>query len=314
MAGASDGDASDLRKIIGMGADMWRKYAAEFLGTILLVFFGAGAATLVLGYKLFGTSLASGMVVVGLAFGLIYAALVFVAGPISGGHVNPAVTLGALLSGRIGIIDAVGYWIAQLAGGLGGALLLLWLMRTSPYYSKSRIGLGANGYGAQSILHISAGGAFLVEVLLTTAFVLVVLSLTREDASVAVSGMGIGVALALVNMIGLPFDGASVNPARSFGPAVVAGGAAFSQLWVFLLAPLVGALVAAILNFGVHPLPEGFGVPWLRRRHGAQQTAADGETRPGGPGTEKAASEQAEDDTQPDRGDTAGPDERGRQS
>jgi aquaporin Z len=127
---------------------MGRKYAAEFLGTILLVFFGAGVATLVLGYKLFGTSLAAGIVAVSLAFGLIYAALVYVVGPISGGHVNPAVTLGALLSGRIGIVDAVGYWVAQLAGGLVGALLLLWMMRSSPLYSTSRIGLGANGYGA----------------------------------------------------------------------------------------------------------------------------------------------------------------------
>jgi aquaporin Z len=314
MASASDGDASDLRETVDTGADMGRKYVAEFLGTILLVFFGAGMATLVLGYRLFGTSLAAGIVAVSLAFGLIYAALVYVVGPISGGHVNPAVTFGALLSRRIGIIDAVGYWIAQLAGGLVGALLLLWLMRTSPFYSKSRIGLGANGYGAQSILHISAGGAFLVEVLLTTAFVLVVLSLTREKTSVAVSGMGIGVALALANLIGIPFDGASVNPARSFGPAVVAGGAAFSQLWVFLLAPLVGALFAAILQFGVYSLPEGFGLPGLRRHHGAQQTATGGETRPGGPAPEVAGSEQAEDRAQPDRSDTSGPDERGSNS
>jgi aquaporin Z len=281
---------------------------------MLLVFFGAGAATLVLGFRLFGTSLAVGMVAVGLAFGLVYAALAYVASPISGGHVNPAVTFGALLSRRIGIIDAVGYWIAQLAGGLVGALLLLWLMRTSPFYSKSRIGLGANGYGAQSILHVSAGGAFLAEVLLTTAFVLVVLSVTREDAGAAVSGVGIGVALALANMIGVPFDGASVNPARSFGPAVVAGGVAFSQLWVFLLAPLVGGLLAAILYFGVHPPPEGFALPGLRRHRGAQETAAAPETRAGGPKAEVAGSDQAEDDARPERSDTAGPDEHGSDS
>jgi aquaporin Z len=244
---------------------MGRKYAAEFLGTILLVFFGAGVATLVLGFQLFGSSLAAGIVAVALAFGLIYAALVYVVGPISGGHVNPAVTFGALLSGRIGIVEAVGYWVAQLAGGLVGALLLFWVVRASPYYSKSRIGLGANEYGASSILHVGAGGAFLVEVILTTAFVLVVLSLTREDASTAVSGMGIGVALALANLIGIPFDGASVNPARSFGPAVVVGGAALSQLWVFLLAPLVGAIFAAIVHFAVYPLPEGFALPGLQR-------------------------------------------------
>ncbi len=236
---------------------MWRKYTAEFLGTILLVFFGAGAAALMLGYRLFGSSLAAGIVAVALTFGLIYAALVYVIGPISGGHVNPAVTFGAFISRRIGVIELVGYWAAQLAGGIVGALLLLWMMRTSPLYSKARIGLGANGYGANSILHVSAGGAFLVEVLLTTFFVLVVLSLTRDEASVAVSGMGIGIALALANMIGISFDGASVNPARSLGPAVVTGGSALSQVWVFLIAPLVGAALAAVLHFLVHPVPSG---------------------------------------------------------
>ena len=247
---------------------MGRKYAAEFLGTILLVFFGAGTATLVLGYKIFGSSLAAGVVAVALAFGLIYAALVYVIGPISGGHVNPAVTLGAYISRRMGLIEAVGYWVAQLAGGIVGALLLWWMMRTSPFYTKSRIGLGANGYGASSLLHISGGGAFLVEVILTTFFVLVVLSLTRDEASVAVSGLGIGIALALVNLIGIPFDGASVNPARSFGPAVVTGGTALSQVWVFLVAPLVGAALAALLHFIVHPLPAGL----VGRRKPAEST------------------------------------------
>jgi aquaporin Z len=293
---------------------MARKYWAEFLGTILLVFFGAGAAALFLGYQLFGGSLAAGILSVSLTFGLIYAALVYVAGPISGGHVNPAVTLGALLSGRIGVVTAVGYWVAQLAGGLVGALLLLWMMRTSPFYSRSRIGLGANGYGAQSILHIGAGGAFLVEVLLTTAFVLVVLSLTRAEASVAVSGIGIGVALALANLIGIPFDGASVNPARSFGPAVLVGGAALSQLWVFLVAPLVGAVLAAVLHFALYPLPEGFALPGLQRHRSAEQGAETGQMRPGGPQAELADPEQAESHPQPDRTDDTGPEGRGSNS
>jgi aquaporin Z len=251
---------------------MGRKYAAEFVGTLLLVFFGAGAAALVFGYRLYGDSLAAGVVMVALAFGLIYAALVYVTGPISGGHVNPAVTFGALLSRRIGPVEAVGYWIAQLAGGIIGALLLLWMMGGSPYYSKASIGLGANGYGAQSLLHVSAGSAFLVEVLLTTAFVLVVLSLTREEASIAVSGMGIGITLALVNLVGIPFDGASINPARSFGPAVVVGGTALSQVWVFLIAPMVGAIFATIFHYLLHPLPTGIRIPGMR----GVRTAAEG--------------------------------------
>jgi aquaporin Z len=259
------------------GGEMGRKYAAEFVGTLLLVFFGAGAAALIFGYGLYGSSYAAGVVAVALAFGLIYAALVYVTGPISGGHVNPAVTLGALLSRRMGPVEAVGYWIAQLAGGIVGALLLLWMMRSSPHYSKSTVGLGANGYGASSLLHVDAGGAFLVEVLLTTTFVLVVLSLTREEASIAVSGIGIGITLALVNLIGIPFDGASVNPARSFGPAVVVGGTALSQVWVFLLAPLVGALFAAILHYVIHPLPTGLRLPGMHsaRAEGTEAESAE---------------------------------------
>ncbi len=251
---------------------MGRKFAAEFLGTVLLVFFGAGVATLVLGYRIFGSSLAAGIIAISLAFGLIYASLVYVIGPISGGHVNPAVTFGAYISRRMGLIEAVGYWVAQLAGGVVGALLLFWMMRTSPFYTKSKTGLGANGYGANSILHISGGGAFLVEVILTTFFVLVVLSLTREEASVAVSGLGIGIALALANLIGVAFDGASVNPARSLGPAVVTGGAALSQVWVFLVAPMVGAVLAALLHFLVHPMRAGL--------IGGRKPAADTATEP----------------------------------
>lgn len=234
---------------------MARKFAAELVGTALLVLFGVGVATLVLGFRIFGSSFAAGLIAVALAFGLVYAALVYVVGPISGGHVNPAVTFGAYLARRITTVELLGYWVAQLIGAILGTLLLWLMFSTSPFYSKSRIGLGANGYGASSLLRVSMGGAFLVEVVLTGAFVLVVLSLTREGASVAVSGMGIGIALALANLIGIPFDGASVNPARSFGPAIITGGPALSQLWLFLVAPLVGSLLAAGFHMTFHPLP-----------------------------------------------------------
>jgi len=249
---------------------MARKYAAEFVGTMFLVFFGAGVAALVLGYRIFGSSLIAGVVAVALAFGLTLAALVYVIGPISGAHVNPAVTLGAYIARRMTLIEAAGYWVAQLAGGIVGALLLWWMMQTSAFYAKPKIGLGANGYGANSILHVGGGGAFLVEVILTTFFVLVVLSLTREAASVAVSGLGIGVALAVVVLIGVPFDGTSVNPARSLGPAVVTGGAALSQVWVFLVAPLAGGVLAALLHELVYPAPAGL----LGRRPTTQAAGA----------------------------------------
>jgi len=254
---------------------MTRKFAVEFLGTIILVFFGVGVAALVLGYRIFGSSLAAGIVAIALAFGLAYAALAYVIGPISGGHVNPAVTLGAYIAKRITLIEAAGYWLAQLAGGIVGALLLWWVMRSSPFYVKPKIGLGANGYGASSILHASGGGAFLVEVILTAVFVLVVLSLTREKTSVAVSGLGIGIALALVNLIGIPFDGTSVNPARSLGPAIVTGGSALSQVWVFLVAPMAGAVLAAGLHLLVYPPPAGLLRHKPKTEAGATQPADD---------------------------------------
>lgn len=228
-----------------------RRYVAELIGTGLLVFFGAGAATINFGFMAFGSSVAAGILLTGLVFGLVLLGLVAVIGPISSCHVNPAVSLGAFLTKRIGLVDLIGYWIAQLAGGLLGALLLLWVMHSSPLYSKAKIGLGANGYGKLSLLHSSGGGAFLIEVVLTAVFVLVVLAATRKEASAPLAGVVVGLALALVNITGIPIDGASVNPARSFGPAVIVGGTALSQLWLFLIAPLVGAVfgVAVYLLF-----------------------------------------------------------------
>jgi aquaporin Z len=233
---------------------MARKYAAEFLGTALLVLFGAGMATLVFGFRIFGGDVASGILAVALAFGLILTLLVYVLGPISGCHLNPAVTLGAFLTKRISAADLAGYWVSQLVGAIVGAVLLLWMLSASPFYSKSKNGLGANGFGPNSLLHIGAGGAFLVEVVLTTVFVYAVLSFTRKQASAAVQGVGIGVALAIVNLLGIAFDGTSVNPARSFGPAILSGGLPLSQLWLFLIAPLVGAVLAAGVLLLFHPL------------------------------------------------------------
>jgi aquaporin Z len=240
LGGSGSGGGS-----VVIDASMARRYGAELIGTALLIFFGVGTATVTFGFRAFGSSVAAGILLTGLAFGLVLIALVAVIGPISGCHVNPAVTLGFFLARRITVLDLVGYWVAQLIGGLLGALLLLWVMHTSPFYARPRIGLGANGYGAQSLLHASAGGAFLIEVIITAAFVLIVLSATRKGASAAVAGLIIGLALAVTNLIGIPIDGASVNPARSFGPAIVVGGPAFSQLWLFLIAPLVGGVIAA---------------------------------------------------------------------
>jgi len=224
---------------------MMRRYAAELIGTGLLVFFGAGMATVTLGFRAFGSSVAAGILLIGLTFGLVLLALVALIGPISGCHVNPAVSFGFWLARRMTLIEMVGYWIAQMIGGLLGALLLWGVMVNSPFYSRSRIGLGAQGYDSLSLLHVGAGGAFLTEVIATAALVLVVLGATRRDAPAAATGIAIGFALAITNFLAIPIDGASINPARSFGPAIVVGGLALSQLWLFLVAPLVGAILAA---------------------------------------------------------------------
>jgi aquaporin Z len=225
-----------------------RKFFAEFLGTALLVFFAVGVATLMFGFGFDGGSFAAGVVATALSFGLVLLALAYALGPISGAHVNPAVTLGAFLSGRIEAMEAVGYWISQFAGGIAGALLLWAMFKASPVYSTARQGLGADGYGASSAIHISAWGAFLAEGVLTALFVFVILEVTSATAHAATAGMVIGLTLTVVHLIGIPITGTSVNPARALGPAIIVGGTAIRQVWLFVVAPLAGAVVAALIH------------------------------------------------------------------
>ena len=164
-----------------------------------------------------GLSYSAGVVATALAFGLVLVALVYAIGPISGCHVNPAVTMGFISSGRMKLQEGVGYLIAQFAGGIVGAYLLYWMFTTSPLYHKKLQGLGTDGYGEQSHLFISQWGAFLVEVVLTTIFVLVVLFATHKAAIQGAAGVAIGFALVMVHLIGIPLTGTSVNPARSLG-------------------------------------------------------------------------------------------------
>src|SRR5580692_9741478 len=234
---------------------MTRKLAAESLGTLILVFFAVGVATLSFGFGATGASFAAGVVATALAFGLTLLALAYVLGPISGCHVNPAVTMGALLAGRLPLTEAVGYWIAQFVGGIVGALVLWATFSSSPLYSRTKTGLGADGWGAASHIHIGAGGAFLAEVVLTALFVFVILGVTSETANAATAGVVIGLTLTVVHLIGIPITGTSVNPARSLGPALVVGGTALSQVWLFIVAPLVGAVLAAALHLAIYPSP-----------------------------------------------------------
>jgi aquaporin Z len=230
------------------GFKVARKFAAELLGTALLVFFAVGVATLSFGFKADGTSFIAGVVATALAFGLTLLALAHVLGPISGCHVNPAVTLGALLAGRISLRDAISYWIAQFIGGFVGALVLWGMFSTSPLYSRASTGLGTDGWGASSYIHIGAGGAFIAEVVLTGLFVFAVLGVTSKSANPSTAGLVIGLTLTAVHLIGIPITGTSVNPARSLGPALIIGHTALSQVWLFIVAPLVGGALAAFAH------------------------------------------------------------------
>jgi aquaporin Z len=234
---------------------MARKFAAELLGTGLLVFFGVGVATLMFGFHFDGGSVAAGVVATALAFGLVLLALAHAIGPLTGCHVNPAVTMGALLARRLPVKEAIAYWVAQFVGGILGALLLWGMFNASPLYSTSKTGLGTNGWGKASDIHISAGGAFLAEVVLTTMFVFVILAVTSKIGNAATAGVVIGLALTVAHLIGIPITGTSVNPARSLGPALIVGGTALSQVWLFIVAPLVGGALAAGLHYLVFPAP-----------------------------------------------------------
>jgi aquaporin Z len=227
---------------------MPRKLAAELLGTLILVYFAVGVATLSFGFGATGSSFYAGVVATALAFGLTLLALAYVLGPISGCHVNPAVTMGALFAGRITLVEAVGYWIAQFVGGILGALLLWCTFSSSPLYSRTKTGLGTDGWGTASHIHINAGGAFLAEVVLTAFFVFVILGVTSKIGNTATAGM-----LTVVHLIGIPITGTSVNPARSLGPALIVGGTALHQVWLFIVAPLVGGVLAAGLHLLVYP-------------------------------------------------------------
>jgi aquaporin Z len=214
-----------------------RKLVAEFIGTALLVLIGVGAA--VTGLQ--GAGQVAGTVGVALAFGLVLLALAYALGPISGCHVNPAVTLGVLLSRGMTASEAVLYWVAQFAGGIAGAAVLALLTSGFGGVTDETGALGSNSYGDT----ITAGGAFLLEALLTFVFVTVILLVTGRSAAPGFAGLAIGLTLAAVHLVAIPATGTSVNPARSLGPALFAGSHALSQVWLFILAPLVGAVLAA---------------------------------------------------------------------
>jgi aquaporin Z len=217
-----------------------KKYAAELVGTFVLVFGGVGSAVLA------GSHI--GNAGVAFAFGLSLLAMAYAIGPVSGCHINPAVTLGILIARKIDIKDAVLYVIAQIIGAIIAAGTILFIAKGLPFgYSAHMSGLGADGYGLHSPDHYSMAAGFVVEVVLTGFLVLTVLGSTDIKAPVGFAGIPIGLVLVLIHLVGIPVTNTSVNPARSIGPALFVGGWAIQQLWLFIVAPLIGAILAAIV-------------------------------------------------------------------
>ena len=222
-----------------------KKLLAEFVGTFTLVFFGCGAAVLA-GAGTVGLD-AVGQLGVSFAFGLAIVAMAYGVGPVSGCHVNPAVSFGAFVAGRMSSAEMIRYWIAQFAGALAGAGALLVIASGNADYDLATNGLGANGWGAGYLGEYSAMSAALFEIIATFIFLVVILGATQAKAPAAMAGLAIGLTLALIHIVGIQITGVSVNPARSFGPAVLVGGKAMAQLPVFLVAPMIGAGLAGLL-------------------------------------------------------------------
>jgi aquaporin Z len=216
-----------------------RRFLAEFIGTFLLVFLAVGAAVTGIAQTAFP---GSGVLGVAIAFGFVLLFVAYAFGPVSGAHVNPAVTLAMLISRKIDGTAAGVHVVAQVLGAiLGGACLKLLVSKFDVVDQTG--GLGTNTYG----VHISGGGAFFIETVLTAAFVLVILLVTDRAATAGAAGLAIGAALVVVHLVAIPLDGTSVNPARSLGPALFNGGDSLSQLWLFIVAPLLGGAIAAVI-------------------------------------------------------------------
>jgi len=215
----------------------WKKYLAELLGTFVLVFFGT-ASVVVAGKSI-------GFLGIALAFGLSVLVMVYAIGPISGCHINPAITIAMLVNGRIGSKDAVFYILVQCIGAIIASLLLLAIMTGQPAYSLATDGLGQNGYGIASPGGFPLVSGLIAEIVLTFTFLIVIFGSTSKAAPAGFAGLAIGLSLTLIHLVGIPITGTSVNPARSLGPALVVGGTALSQLWLFIIAPIIGAVIAA---------------------------------------------------------------------
>jgi aquaporin Z len=221
--------------------EFMKKYLAEAIGTFILVLFGCGTAV-VAGDKV-------GVAGIAFAFGFALIAAAYGIGPISGCHINPAVSLGVWAAGRMSLRDMIGYWVGQFAGGLVGAWVLSVIVSgVGGGHDPSK--LGQNGWGPGYLGEYSMTSAILFELIATFIFVVVILGATQKASPAGFAGLAIGITLIAIHLFGIYITGTSVNPARSFGPALVGGGLRLSQVWLFLLVPSIGGLLAGLLFRG----------------------------------------------------------------
>jgi aquaporin Z len=217
-----------------------KKYAAEFIGTLSLVLFGCGTAV-ISGPSAVGL-IGAGLLGIAIAFGFAVVAMAYAIGGISGCHINPAVTIGVLVAGKIEVKDAIGYIVAQCLGAILGAGILYLIVSGRPEFTMGEWALGSNGYGEGYLGQYNLLSAFVIEMVMTFLFIFVILGTTSKFGNGAMAGLAIGVTLMLIHLVTIPVTGTSVNPARSLGPAIFAGGKALSQLWLFFVA-VIAALV-----------------------------------------------------------------------
>jgi len=223
-----------------------KKYFAEGLGTFALVLFGCGAAT-ISGISGVGPE-GIGLLGISLAFGLAVVAMAYTIGPISGCHINPAISIAMLAAGKLSGKDTVGYVIFQCLGAILGAGVLYLLATGTAGFTMPEWGLGSNGWGDGYLGAYDMKAALIAEFVFTFLFLMVIFGTTAKNASPQMAGLAIGVSLVLIHLVAIPITGTSVNPARSLGPALFAQGAALSQLWLFIVAPIAGGLFAAVVR------------------------------------------------------------------
>jgi aquaporin Z len=221
-----------------------KKYAAEFIGTFSLVLFGCGSAVIA-GTSAVGPS-GIGLLGISIAFGFAVVAMAYAIGGISGCHINPAVTIGVLTAGKMTVKDAIGYIVSQCLGAILGSAVLYLIALGRPGFTMPIWGLGANGWGDGYLGNYNTLSAFVIEAVMTCLFIFVILATTSKFGNGTMAGLAIGVTLMLIHLVTIPVTGTSVNPARSLGPALFSGGKALAQLWLFFVAPILGAIIAAL--------------------------------------------------------------------